>query len=217
MCTKFLANINFPILHQIKFESVAENFLATILAASVISIIAVAYSKTRNFFFERSLKNAISSNGVGVHFNPEQSIADFSVQIHNYAKATIRARALVLVLNKFHVELKPNMMLYQTPLSNEVVRKKFPRQYLSRDILFSDNNPNSILLPPKTMCIWHVDLNELSIKEFTVQKVYVVFEYPTIFGNAAMVRVEAKEPEFKLIKKNFEELAKLFTDSHSAQ
>ena len=62
------------------------------------------------------------------------------------------------------------------------------------------------------MCIWRVDLNQLSMQEYIVEKMYVIFEYPTVFGNTAMVRIEAKEYDFRLIKENFENLAKQFIE-----
>jgi hypothetical protein len=204
-----------------KPEAIAENFLASILAATLIALVAYLFSRVRNFFLERQLRNAIDPNGVGVEFNLSPLVAKFNIQIHNYANAAIRVRTVVLVCDKFHVELTPSQTLFQTPLSNEAVRPKFPRKFLPRDILAPDNNPHAVLLPAKTMSFWSVDTQQVSSREWIVEKVFMVFEYATIFGNVAMVRIEAKGSAFDLIKKNFESLARAayrkepLDDSHS--
>ena len=191
-----------------KLENILENFLANIFAAVFVAIVVFFVSCIRNFFLERKLKEAISSNGVGIKYGLNPLVAEFSLQIHNYANAGVRVRGVVLICDKFSVELSPGQTLYQTPLSNEITRERFVRTYLSKDALTLDNNPHAILLPAKTMAIWYAKTDQISTREWLVKKVYVVFEYSTIFGNIAMVRVEAQESAFKLIKENFENLAR---------
>ncbi|MFI5446856.1 hypothetical protein [Polaromonas sp. UC242_47] len=189
-------------------NNISENFIASILAAAVIALIVFMVSAVRNFLLERAVKGAITSDGVGMEFSLDPLVAEFSVQIHNYANASIRVRAIVLICDKFHVELTPSRDVRQTPLTNEITRKKFPRTHFSHNVLALDENPHAVLLPSKTMSFWRVGTQTISSREWIVEKVYVVFEYATMFGNVAMVRMSPKDSAFKLIKKNFESLAR---------
>lgn len=167
------------------------------------------FSWIRNLRLERQLKDAINPNGVGIGFDPFTYKGSFSLQIHNYANATIRVRAVVLITDKFHVELHPakDKPIYQTPLSNEVVRPKFKRKHLSKGSLEPDNNANAMLLPPKTMGVWEAESETIGSREWIVNEVFMAFEYATIFGNSALVRMKATETTLKLIKENFERLS----------
>jgi hypothetical protein len=190
-------------------SAIFESLIASLAAASVIAAIAWLYSWCRNMFLERALKDSINPNGVGVGFRLHPLLAEFTLQIHNYANAAIRVRAVIFVADKFHIELEPEpkRLIFQTPLSNEAIRPKFKRKSLSRAVLQPDNNPHSILLPSKTMSVWRVRPQTIEQHEWIIKRVFVVFEYATIFGNAAMIRVEAKESSFKLIKSEFERLS----------
>jgi hypothetical protein len=190
--------------------SIAENFIATILSAALIGVVAWVYSLLRNLRFERQLTEAISPNGVGVGFDPSTYRGSFNLQIHNYANATIRVRSIVFIADTFHVELRPaeGKPIYQTPLSNEIVRPKFKRQHLSKGSLEPDNNPHSMLLPPKTMGIWEVPPGDIGTREWVVKDIFMVFEYATVFGNSALVRIKASESTLRLVKENFERLSK---------
>lgn len=190
------------------YSDIAENVVAALLSALAITAIVWAISWTRNILLERKLKDAINPNGVGIDYDASKNRGTFSLQIHNYANAAIRVRAVVLKTDKFHVELRPaeGKPIYQTPLSNEIVRHKFKRKHLSKGVLEPDGNPNSMLLPPKTMGVWEVKSETITSREWIVESVYVVFEYATIFGNSALVRVKAKESTLRLVKQNFEPL-----------
>jgi len=138
------------------------------------------------------------------------------LQVHNYADATVRVRAIVFIADKFHVELEPDPggKIYQTPLNNEITRKKFKRKHLSKGSLDPDNNPNSVLLPPKTMSVWRVHPETIGNREWKIVDIFMVFEYATIFGNSALVRMKAKESTLKLVKDNFEPLS---SSAHNKQ
>ena len=75
-----------------------------------------------------------------------------------------------------------------------------------------DNNPHSKILPPKTMAIWEVVPDAIGQHDWKLKHGYIVFEYPTLFGNTAMVRLEIPEVHFKLIKESFEELNTCFRE-----
>jgi hypothetical protein len=189
--------------------SVVDGFTSTVLAAAFVAVVAWVFSWVRNSALERKLKEAIDPNGVGVEFDRETHKASFSLQVHNYADATIRVRAIVFIADRFHVELEPdpNGKIYQTPLSNEITRKKFKRKHLSKGSLEPDNNPNAVLLPPKTMSIWRVPSETIGTREWTVVDIFMVFEYSTIFGNSALVRMRVGDTTLKLVKDNFEPLS----------
>ena len=190
-----------------KYLSIVENILAALISALAIAFIVWIYSWVRNILLESKLKDSINPNGVGIEYDQGNNRGTFNIQIHNYSNATIRVRAIVLMADKFHVELKPSdKPIHQTPLSNEIVRPKFKRRHLSKETLGPDNNPNSMLLPPKTMGIWEIKSETISSREWIVENVFMVFEYATIFGNSALVRIEVPEPTLRLVKENFEPL-----------
>ena len=110
----------------------------------------------------------------------------------------------------YPIELHPDKKygLFQNPLSLEAQRKKFNKKYLSGASLGQDNNPHSILLPPKTNAGWCVDLQTIGKYEQIITDVFIVFEYATIFGNAAMIRIKVKNLAFNVIKENFESLSR---------
>ncbi len=188
------------------YLSIAENVIAGILSALAITSIAWAISWIRNLLLEHKLKDAINPNGVGVEYDQSKNRATFSLQVHNYANATIRVRAVVLMTDKFHIELKPaqDKPIYQTPLSNEIVRPKFRRKYFSKGSLEQDGNPYSMLLPPKTMGIWEIRSETFTSHECIVDNVFMAFEYATIFGNSALVRMKATKSILRLVKQSFE-------------
>jgi hypothetical protein len=192
------------------YQSITENVLAAVFSAILLGAMAWLLSWIRNLHLERKLKDAINPNGVGVGFDQRTHQGSFTLQIHNYATATIRVRAIVLIADKFHVELRParDKPLYQTPLSNEIVRPTFKRKHLSRGSIEPDNNPNSMLLPPKTMGIWEAWPNDIASREWIIKDVYMVFEYATLFGNSALVRMKVPDSTLRLIKENFEPLSK---------
>ena len=192
------------------YQNVCENIVATILSAITIAIGAWLISWIRNLLLEKKLKDAINPNGVGIGFDPTTYQWSFSLQIHNYSNATIRVRAIVFIADKFHVELQPakDKPIYQTPLSNEIVQPKFKRKHLSKGSLEPDNNPNSMLLPPKTMGVWEVSPETIGSREWILKDIFMVFEYATIFGNSALVRMSANEVTLNLVKDNFERLSK---------
>lgn len=191
------------------YLSVAESVSAAVLSAVLLGTMAWLLSWVRNDRLERKLKEAISPNGIGIDFDESAYRGTFTLQIHNYATATIRVRAIVLMADKFHVELRPSpdKPIYQTPLSNEIVRPTFKRRHLSRSTIEPDNNLNAMLLPPKTMGIWEVPWDVVASREWKVHDVYMVFEYPTLFGNTALVRMRAADSILKMVKENFELLS----------
>lgn len=190
------------------FSSYVSDVLSALSAAAAIALVAWAYSWGRNLKLERSLKDAISPNGVGVGYSLAPLSAEFTLQIYNYTSAYIRVWSVVLVAEKWHMELSPSKKhkLFQTPLSNEVIRPEFKRTFISKGALEEDNNPHSKVLPPKTMGIWEVWPGSIGQHDWKLVRGFVVFEYPTLFGNTAMVRMEIPESSFKLIRETFEEL-----------
>ena len=64
------------------------------------------------------------------------------------------------------------------------------------------------------MGIWEVDPNTIGAYEWVIKDIFIVFEYATIFGNSALVRIKAKEPTLRLVKDNFEQLAKSIHNKH---
>jgi len=201
------------------YQSITENVVAAVLAAILLGVMAWLLSWIRNLLLERKLKEAITPSGIGVSFDERTRQASFTLQIHNYATATIRVRAIVLIADKFHVELRPaqGRLIYQTPLSNEIVRQTFKRKHLSRGSIEPDNNPNSMLLPPKTMGIWEAWPNDIASREWIIKDVYMVFEYATLFGNSALVRMRVSDATLRLIKENFGPLSRALRNKQPLQ
>ncbi|MBB3833197.1 hypothetical protein FHR55_001363 [Xanthomonas arboricola] len=190
------------------FSSYVSDVLSALSAAVVIAAVAWCYSWSRNLKLERALKGAISPNGVGTSYSLAPLSAEFSLQIHNYTSAYIRVWSVVLIAEKWHIELSPSTKhgLFQTPLSNEVTRPKFQRTFVAKGPLEEDSNPHSRVLPPKTMAIWEVWPGTIGQHDWKLVRGLVVFEYPTLFGNTALIRMEIPESSFKLIRETFEEL-----------
>lgn len=186
---------------------VIQDACSALLAASVLAVLAFLFSRARNLRWERDLKRAVDQNGVGWSMD-HNHVPDFSLQIHNYSNASIRVRSVVLVADRFKVELSPmpNRGIEQTPILNELTREKFKRTLLSRQIE-PDNNPHALILPPKTMGIWIADPHTISSREWKIVKAFIAFEYPTLFGNTALIRVELPERALGTIKKVFDELS----------
>ena len=196
------------------FSSFVPDILAALTAGAVIAFCAWIYSWLRNLNLERGLKRALSPNGVGVGYSLEPLAAAFTIQIHNYTNAYIRVRSVLLVAEKWSMELIPSKKreIFQTPLSNEIMRPRFRRTFLYAGGIEEDNNPHSRILPPKTMAIWEVWPSAIGQHDWKLKCGYIVFEYPTLFGNTAMVRMEMPEVAFKLIKESFEELNTCFRE-----
>lgn len=190
-------------------QSIVENVLAALISAGILWAVALIWLWIRNLRLEAKLADAIDPNGVGIGFDPRTFQGSFNLQIHNYANAAIRVRGIVFIADKAHVELRPAVGkgLYQTPLTNEIVRPCFKRAHLSGS-LEPDNNPHAMLLPSKTMGIWEVAPETIGSREWIVNEIYLVFEYATVFGNTALVRIKAKERTVRLVKESFEDLAK---------
>lgn len=189
------------------YTNIIENIIAALISAIVIGFVAWVVSWVRNTLLERKLKNSINPNGAGIQYDQANNRGTFTLQIHNYSNSTIRVRAIVLVADKFRVELKPSPLpVRQTPLSNEIALPKFKRKHLSKGALDPDNNTSAMLLPPKTMGFWEIKSESISSREWIIENIFMVFEYATIFGNSAMVRMEAPESTLKLVKQNFEPL-----------
>lgn len=109
----------------------------------------------------------------------------------------------------FHVELQPahDKSTFQTPLTNEIIQSKFKRKHLSKGTLEPDDNPHAMLLPPKTGGWWNVAPDTIGSREWVVEEIYMVFEYATVFGDSALVRIKAPESTLKMVKNNFERLS----------
>lgn len=200
----------FKDITELSLNNLVEGFMYTVLSAGFVALVAWLYSWIRNCRLETSLSKAVSSNGVGVGFDPSTCEGSFNIQIHNYSTSTIRVRSLVMVADKFHIELQPSLerTIYQTPLSNEIVRPKFARQYLSMGSLAPDNNPHAMLLPPKTMGVWEALPQVIGTREWVIEKIYMVVEYATVFGNSALVRIQLDGATLQAVKESFEPLAK---------
>ncbi len=190
------------------WNTVAESFISSILAAAAIATAAWAFSWLRNHRLENRLADSLSANGIGMSFNPATLTAEFSLQVHNYADATIRVRSVVFIADRFHIELRPrkDRTLFQTPLSNEILAPKFRRRLLSKGVLEDDGNPHAMLLPAKTMAIWEIDPTTLAQRKWKLEKVYMAIEYTTLFGNVALIRVEPKQQLVESIRNALEPL-----------
>ena len=198
------------LLEGVKFSAIAESTFANMLAAIAIAAAAWCVSRVRNFWLEKRLARAISPNGIGVKFDQANGVATFTLQVHNYANATILVRTVVFVADKFHIELRPSMDrgIHQTPLLNEILSSSFSRKIISVGRFDADSNPYAMVLPPKTMGFWEVDSSVIDEREWKIRKVYVVFEYATLFGSLALVRIELEDKFVEAIKKTFEPLSK---------
>jgi hypothetical protein len=186
-----------------------EDFITAIITAAFIAATAWVYSWVRNLFLEKSLKGAINQGGVGIGFDHQTNKCSFTLQIQNNSNATIRVRAIIFMADKFHVELHPShdKPLFQTPLTNEVVQSVFKRKHLLKGSLEPDDNPHAMLLPPKTGGWWDVAPDTIGSREWIIEEIYMVFEYATVFGNSALVRIKAPESTLKMVKENFERLS----------
>ena len=116
----------------------------------------------------------------------------------------------MFIADKFHIELRRSTMhsLNQTPLTNQIVAPNFPRKIFTKGLLEEDGNPHVMLLPPKTMGVWEVDPKTIGSREWKIAKVYLAFEYTTLFGNVALVRIEPNNQTLISIRQSFEPLSR---------
>lgn len=192
------------------YLSIAENVTAAVFSAVLVAASVWMYSWLRNLILERQLVDAINPGGVGVGFDQKTHKGSFTLQVQNCSNATIRVREIVLMADMFYVSLRPSRdkPLNQTPLTNELVRPIFKRKHLSQGSLEPDNNPDAMLLPPKTSGWWDAWPEDIGAREWIVKDIFMVFEYATIFGNSALVRIRAPASTLSLVKTNFEPLSK---------
>ena len=190
--------------------TVSESTLSIIFAAFAIAVSAWFASRIRNQILEKRLAQSLSPNGIGMEFNSLTKTAKFTLQVHNYADAAIRVRSIVLIADKFHIELRRSTkhFLNQTPLTNEIVALNFSRKIFAKGFLEEDGNPHAMLLPPKTMGVWEVDPQTIGSREWKIAKVYLAFEYTTLFGNVALVRIEPNNQTLTSIRESFEPLSR---------
>ena len=74
------------------WTTVSESALANILAAALIAVSAWLVSRIRNQLLEKRLALSLNPNCVGIEFNSLTKTAKFTLQVHNYADATVRVR-----------------------------------------------------------------------------------------------------------------------------
>lgn len=191
---------------------VAEGALANLIAASILALVAWFFSLLRNSRLERKLEEGISPNGIGTGYDPISREGSFSLQIHNYSHVSVRVHQVILLAaeGQAHIQMEYDRErgVYQTPLLNEVLQPDFSKKHLAKG--FSDNEYDGIYInmPPKTMGIWHVNPKRLGERKWFIREVFFVIEYPTIFGNSALVKLQANEDTLKSIRENFSRVCK---------
>jgi hypothetical protein len=192
----------------IDIDSLANDVLAAIVSAAIAAVIAIVYNKVRNRRLEKAISSTILSNGCGIEYNKENKVSKFTVQVHNYSNSAIRVWSLVFIADKFNVPMSPDSKypLFNTPMANLAVLDNFKSIGLHNGNVSDVSEQITTKLPPKTMCVWSVDLNGLSKRDWKIKKFYIVFEYPTIFGTSKIVRVEVIGTVFNMLRDSFEEL-----------
>jgi hypothetical protein len=184
--------------------------LQGLFVAAILAGVAWIYSWLRNGRLETQLKELISANGVGMKYSQDHMLCIFSVQVHNYSNATIRVRSVLLVGKPGQISLELNLdrdhPINQVPLSNEIRSGKVSRQSLFKNTLEEDQNPNAVLLPPKTMVSFSSQVYSYVNLPLEIQDVWVVYEYSSIFGGVELVKQSVDKRTRELAAKCFADL-----------
>jgi len=101
-----------------------------------------------------------------------------------------------------------NFGINQTPLINEIFAPEFKKTHLAKG--FSDNEATVeyIKLPPKTMGVWNIDSEIIGKKNWYFRDIIIVLEYPTIFGNSALIKISANKKILEIARDNLSKVSK---------
>lgn len=189
--------------------SIAESLTASLLAAVAIAMAAWSLSWLRNWRLEGRLTNALTADGVGISYDRKSRRGSLFLQVRNEADAIIRVRSIVLIMDKFFLELHPrnNQQFSQDPLLNAMMSPTFRRRWLSKEALLEDGNAHAQLLPPLTTATWELEHASLAQRAWKLQRVHMAIEYTTLFGNVALIRVQPKAQLVAAVKKALEPLS----------
>jgi hypothetical protein len=178
-----------------------ESFLSSLFVAALIALIVWIASWIRNVRLEKGLKRGISPNGIGVGYNTGTKEGFFDIQINNLSNVTIRVRKVVLVAaeEQGHVELEyaKEKGIYQTPLLNQILQPGFKRTHLAKGFTDTAETRDYVKLPPNTMAIWQIGPKRLRDKKWFARDIIVAVEYPTIFGNTALIKFKVSDDFLK--------------------
>jgi len=184
------------------------NLMVTIIgnvaAAIIITMLAWGISYLRNKTLEKKLKASVSPDGVEMGFSPQYqkngeeipATGSFRIRIKNLVNVQIRVRKIILNLagqtGRYELTFNKEIGVQQNPLSEILVRDGKYRTHYYKG--FNDSSTDEfIVLPPLTVGTW--ELKELNIndKRKYFDQIFIVFEYPTLFGSNALVTIKADD------------------------
>lgn len=188
-------------------ESFLSDTAASLTAAALVAAAVWLANFLRNRRLEAVLADSLPTNGVGILYDQEYRVKEFTVQVSNQSSAMIRVRALEIITDSFPISFVPRGALAtsQNPLSNASRLEEFPRRVLMRGSLPDDEIPGSMLLPPLCLGIWKAQEGTMGKREVAVSHAYIVFEYPNLLGQSTLVRIKLEGKRFALVKERVEE------------
>lgn len=189
-----------------------EQFLSdtgsALTAAVLIAAAAWMFNFLRNRRLEAALADSLPTNGVGILYDHDFKVKEFTVQVANQSSAMIRVRALEIMTDSFPISFAPSgpVASFHTPMSNASRLDSFPKRVLVRGSLPDDEVAGSMLIPPLCMGIWKVYEGSLGKREIKVSHGYLVFEYPNLLGQTILVRVKLEGEGFALVKERIQQV-----------
>lgn len=184
------------------------NLLLTIfgnLAAAIIFTgLAWGLSFFRNRILENKLSASVSPSGIGMGFSPEHlkdgqkipATGSFNISIKNLTNVQVRVRKVILnrlgESGRYELTFDHRLGVKQGPLSERLMKDgDFETHYYKG---FSDSSPDDfIVLPPLTVGTWEIKDFNISDKRKFFDRLFIVLEYPTLFGNNALVTLKADD------------------------
>lgn len=185
-------------------QEIGVNAAGSLVAASLIALMAFAFNCWRNYKLETLLKVGISEHGMG--YNQD----DFHVIFENKTAVSIRVRAILLVDKHVgFLELKFRRPVSQASLLNVLAQRTGPEKISIRaHFPFSSEHSDAHLLLPYTGGVWGALKTEIHSRKWDIEKCWVIVEYPTLFGGSALLKVDFSDAATNLVRKVLSEITK---------
>ncbi len=186
--------------------NIIEATLSSLLAATLLAIFLWVISWVRNTSLERTLKDGIKPEGTIIGYDQGTKKGSFSVRVNNYSNVNINIRKVLLVgaEEQEHIVLEydDNEGVSQTLLVNKLLKGNFKGTHFFRGLSDSEKTNEFIQMPPFTSAMWKIKPEILSHKKWFARELIFAVEYPTIFGNTALVIIKGNEKHLKKINKS---------------
>lgn len=199
---------------SLEFNDILENLIAGVCTAILFAFITFLYSYFRNKKLVNKLEKSVLTDGIGITYDKDKNIANFNIQLFNYSKVDIRIRDVMLLAGEkqgyITMVFDDKCGLSQNPLINKMLIDDFSEITLNKSFQSENTIPNVITLPSHTSGVWELkDKNVIDEKKnWDIRNLYIIVEYPTLFGNTSLIRIEANERILKTIRESFSRICK---------